>query len=76
MVDLCFVVVDDDDDDDDDDWVVVVSNIFGIFTPKIGEDEPNLTKIFFSSFRRPTSFLWGVKRGSQGETCMYPYRFP
>jgi len=23
------------------------SNIFGIFTPKIGEDEPNLTSIFF-----------------------------
>ena len=27
---------------------VVVSNIFGIFTPKIGEDEPNLTSIFFN----------------------------
>jgi len=25
----------------------VVSNIFGIFTPKIGEDEPILTSIFF-----------------------------
>ena len=24
------------------------SNIFGIFTPKFGEDEPNLTSIFFS----------------------------
>ena len=24
------------------------SNIFGIFTPKIGEDEPNLMFIFFN----------------------------
>ena len=24
------------------------SNIFGIFTPKIGEDEPNLTCAYFS----------------------------
>ena len=26
---------------------MVVSHIFGIFTPKIGEDEPILTSIFF-----------------------------
>ena len=26
----------------------LVSNILGIFTPKIGEDEPSLTSIFFS----------------------------
>jgi len=29
-------------------WVVVLfQGFFGIFTPKIGEDEPNLTIIFF-----------------------------
>ena len=28
-------------------WLVV-SNIFGIFTPKIGEDEPMLTCAYFS----------------------------
>ncbi len=28
-------------------WVVV-SKIFGIFTPKLGEDEPNLTSILFN----------------------------
>ena len=48
--------------------------IFFIFTPIRGRFP--IWLIFFSSFRRPTSFLWGVKRGSQGETCMYPYRFP
>ena len=29
-------------------WKWVVSNIFGMFTPKIGEDEPILTIIFFN----------------------------
>ncbi len=30
------------------------SNIFGIFTPKIGEDEPHLTSIFFGWNQPPT----------------------
>ena len=35
-------------------WVVV-SNIFNIFTPKIGEDEPILTSIFFKGVGSTTN---------------------
>jgi len=37
-----------------------VSNIFGIFTPKIGEDEPNLTCAYFSDglVQPPTSWTF------------------
>jgi len=30
------------------DWLVATQIFFGIFTPKIGEDEPILTSIFFT----------------------------
>ena len=33
------------------------SNIFGIFTPKIGEDEPNLTSIFFRWVGSTTNYF-------------------
>jgi len=41
------------------------SNIFGIFTPKIGEDEPNLTFAYFSNWVGSTTnqFLFGESLG-------------
>ena len=39
---------------------VVVPNISGIFTPKIGEDEPILTSIFFKGVKAPTQFFSGT----------------
>ncbi len=33
------------------------SNIFGMFIPKIGEDEPILTNIFSDGLKAPTRFL-------------------
>ena len=48
-------------------WAVV-SNIFGIFTPKLGEDEPILTSIFFkglettNQYRTETIFVSGIFR--------------
>ena len=37
------------------------SNIFGFFTPKLGEDEPILTNIFQRGLKPPTrqSLSWG-----------------
>ena len=39
-----------------DSRMVVVSNIFGIVTPKIGEDEPNLTSIFLKWVGSTTNY--------------------
>ena len=40
------------------------SKIFGIFTPKIGEDEPNLTSIFSKGLKPPTSFALSFELSS------------
>ena len=44
------------------------SDIFGIFTPKIGEDEPNLTFAYFSDglVQPPTSYF--LKRPTSKNT--------
>ena len=46
-----------------------MSHIFGIFTPKIGEDEPNLTSIFFRRVEttNQTSTFW-----SHSKCCFFP----